>query len=243
MLGVLANTAAVIAGALIGVLLNKGINKRIADGVMAAVGMCVIYIGITGAMNGKNTLVLVLSVAIGTFIGSAIDIDSKLSLFAKKVESKFKNKSSKTDEPVASTPIADAFVASTLLFCIGAMTVVGSLQAGLTGDNTTLFIKSILDFISAIVFTSTMGIGVIFSSIPVFILQGGIALVAHVISPLLTDAVIAEITCAGSVVIIALGLNLIGVTKFKIANFLPSIILPVALVPLYELISSAISAV
>lgn len=243
MLGVLANTAAVIAGALIGVLLNKGINKRIADGVMAAVGMCVIYIGITGAMNGKNTLVLVLSVAIGTFIGSAIDIDSKLSLFAKKVESKFKNKASKTDAPAASTPIADAFVASTLLFCIGAMTVVGSLQAGLTGDNTTLFIKSILDFISAIVFTSTMGIGVIFSSVPVFILQGGIALVAHVISPLLTDAVIAEITCAGSVVIIALGLNLIGVTKFKIANFLPSIILPVALVPLYELISSAISAV
>lgn len=235
MLGVLANTAAVIIGSLIGLLFKKGINKRITDGIMCAVALSVMYIGITGALSGKNTLVLVISMAIGSLIGSAIDIDRRFTAFANRIESKFK----KTD---GSVNFAEGFIAASLLFCIGAMTVVGSLQAGLTGDISTLLVKSILDFISSIIFASTFGIGVIFSSAVVFTVQGGIALVANLLAPLLSDAVIAEMTCAGSLLIVALSLNMLGITKLKIANFLPAVILPIIICPLYDWISSLLAS-
>lgn len=243
MLGVAANTAGVIIGALIGLLFKKGINKRISDGVMAAVGMCVIYIGISGSLNGKNTLVLIISVAIGTLIGTALDIDAKFTKFAYNIETKFKMRAEKKKRKHPTSPLAEGFITSTLVFCIGAMAIVGPLEAGMTGDNTTLYIKAILDFTSSIIFASTLGIGVAFSSVSILVLEGGIALIANIVAPLLTEAVIAEVTCAGSVIIIALGLNMIGVTKFKIANFLPSVLLPIGLVPLYDLIESALSAV
>jgi len=125
--------------------------------------------------------------------------------------------------------IAEGFVTASLLFCVGAMTIVGSLNAGLSGDYEMLFTKSTLDLISACVFASALGIGVLFSAAFVFIFQGAIVLTAQFAAPYLSDYVIAEMTCAGSVLIVALGLNIIGLTNFKVMNYIPAIFLPIVL--------------
>lgn len=219
MIGVFVNVATVFIGSLVGLLLKKGIPDRVTGALMAGIGLCTVYIGISGALNGENTLVLILSMAIGTIIGTLLDIDGQLNRLAAYVESKFKQENGQVT-------VAEGFVTASLLFCVGAMTIVGSLQAGLTGDCETLFTKATLDLISSCVLAASLGIGVMLSDIFVFVFQGGLVLLARVIAPFLTDYAIHEMTCAGSVLIIALGLNLIGVTKIKVANYLPVILIP-----------------
>lgn len=219
MLGVFVNVATVFIGSLVGLLLKKGIPDKVTGALMAGIGLCTIYIGISGALNGENTLVLILSMAIGTIIGTLLDIDGQLNRLAAYVESKFKQENGQVT-------VVEGFVTASLLFCVGAMTIVGSLQAGLTGDCEMLFTKATLDLISSCVLAASLGIGVILSDIFVFVFQGGLVLLARVIAPFLTDYAIHEMTCAGSVLIIALGLNLIGVTKIKVANYLPVLLIP-----------------
>ena len=219
MIGVFVNVATVFIGSLVGLLLKKGIPDRVTGALMAGIGLCTVYIGISGALNGENTLVLILSMAIGTIIGTLLDIDGQLNRLAAYVESKFKQENGQVT-------VAEGFVTASLLFCVGAMTIVGSLQAGLTGDCETLFTKATLDLISSCVLAASLGIGVMLSDIFVFVFQGGLVLLARVIAPFLTDYAIHEMTCAGSVLIIALGLNLIGVTKIKVANYLPVLLIP-----------------
>ena len=219
MLGVFVNVATVFIGSLVGLLLKKGIPDKVTGALMAGIGLCTIYIGISGALNGENTLVLILSMAIGTIIGTLLDIDGQLNRLAAYVESKFKQENGQVT-------VAEGFVTASLLFCVWAMTIVGSLQAGLTGDCEMLFTKATLDLISSCVLAASLGIGVMLSDIFVFVFQGGLVLLARVIAPFLTDYAIHEMTCAGSVLIIALGLNLIGVTKIKVANYLPVLLIP-----------------
>lgn len=219
MLGVFVNVATVLIGSLVGLLLKKGIPDKVTGALMAGIGLCTIYIGISGALNGENTLVLILSMAIGTIIGTLLDIDGQLNRLAAYVESKFKQENGQVT-------VVEGFVTASLLFCVGAMTIVGSLQAGLTGDCEMLFTKATLDLISSCVLAASLGIGVMLSDIFVFVFQGGLVLLARVIAPFLTDYAIHEMTCAGSVLIIALGLNLIGVTKIKVANYLPVLLIP-----------------
>ncbi len=230
MIGVLTNTLTVLIGASLGLLLKRGIPEKVSDAVMKAIGLCTVFIGISGALKGENTLVLILSMTIGTLIGAAVDIDTRFTNLVTKIEAKFKKSDGKTS-------IAEGFIGASLVFCVGAMTIVGSLQAGISGDNTMLFTKSVLDLISSFVFASALGIGVLFAAGFVFVFQGALVLLAQFVAPLLSDVVIAEMTCVGSVVILALGLNLIGVTKLKIMNFLPAILLPILLCPLYEKIA------
>lgn len=218
MLGVLVNMATALIGGVLGSLFKKGIPEKITNAVMVAVGLCVIYIGIDGALKGENTLVLILSMLVGTVIGSLIDIDDKINRLGTWVEKKF----SKGNKKVS---IAEGFVTATLLFCVGSMTVVGSLNAGLLGDNQMLYTKAILDLVSGTVIATSCGIGVAFSAISVFVLQGGIVLLAQQLNGILTTQAINEMTCVGSVLIIALGLNLVGISKFKVANFMPAIFL------------------
>ena len=218
------NAFVIIIGSLIGLLLQKGISKRISDAVMKALGLCILYIGITGTLNGENSLILILSMVIGTIIGEGIDLDLKLNRFGTWFESKFQKKQS--DKPFL---IAEGFVTATLLFCVGAMAIVGSLQSGLTGNHETIYAKSIIDFVAAIILASTLGIGIAFSSLSVLLYQGSIVLLAVWISPFLTDGVIAEMTATGSLLIIALALNMLGITKLKVMNFVPSVFLPILL--------------
>ena len=223
MIGVFVNVATVLLGSAVGLLFRKGIPERISKALMLAIGMCTIYIGIDGALEGSKTIVLILSMVFGTLIGTLIDIDDKINRIGLFIEKKMKRGDDHSS-------IAEGFMTGSLLFCVGAMTIVGSLNAGLTGDNTLLFTKSILDLISSCLLASTLGIGVMFAAIFVLVVQGGLVLLAGLMQNVLTDqALIAEITCAGSVMIIALGLNLLGITKLKVANFLPALLL----VPLF----------
>ncbi len=223
MIGVFVNVATVLLGSAVGLLFRKGIPERISKALMLAIGMCTIYIGIDGALEGSKTIVLILSMVFGTLIGTLIDIDDKINRVGLFIEKKLKREGEKSS-------IAEGFMTGSLLFCVGAMTIVGSLNAGLKGDNTLIFTKSILDLISSCLLASTLGIGVMFSALFVLVVQGGLVLLAGLLQNVLTDpALIAELTCAGSVMIIALGLNLLGITKLKVANFLPALLL----VPLF----------
>lgn len=231
LLGTLVNTCTVIVGALIGMLLKKGIPKRISDTVFYALALVTIYIGISGSLAGKNTLIAVIVMVLGALMGEALDIDKRVNSIGKKLENKF-------DKGNQSSTFAQGFTSASLLFCVGAMTIVGCLQAGIKGDNTILFTKSAMDFVSSMIFASTMGVGVLFSAVFVLVYQGLITLLAGVISPLLTDAVIAEMSCVGFIIIIGLGLNMLNVTKLKIMNFVPAIFLPILFCPLYDWLAS-----
>ncbi|MBQ6706324.1 MAG: DUF554 domain-containing protein [Clostridia bacterium] len=219
MLGVLVNIATVIVGSLIGTLCRKGLPERLTSAIMTGLGLCVLYIGIDGALEGQNTLVLVLSVAIGVLVGTLLDIDGKIHRLGDWVAEKTRRGEQKN------AGIGEGFVAGTLLFCVGAMTVVGSLNAGISGDNQTLITKALLDLMSSIVLSATLGIGVIFSSFSVLIIQGGLVLLAQLLQPFLTTYAINEMTCAGSVIIIGLGMNMLGLSKFKVADLMPAIVL------------------
>lgn len=223
MTGVLVNVAAVIAGSLIGIFLKKGIPQRFSDSIMKAVALCVIYIGIDGCMQGNKTLVTIISMALGALIGELLKLDDGINKLGKKLEDRVSKNSSGEGN------IARGFVTASLLFCVGAMSIVGSLESGINGNHQIIFSKSLLDFISSIIFTASMGIGVMFSAVFVFVYQGAITLLAQFVGPYLSDVVIAEMTCTGSLLIIALGLNMLGVTKLKVMNYIPAIVLPILL--------------
>ena len=223
MLGTIVNTIAVIIGASIGQLLKKGLPENLEDTMMKGLGLCTLFLGIRGSLEGNNSLILIISMVVGALIGEGIDLDEKLNRFGKWLENKFK---SKDGDKVS---IAEGFVSASLLFCVGAMTVVGSLQSGLQGNHEMLFNKSMLDFVAAIIFASSMGIGVLFSAAFVLVYQGAITLAAQWVAPFLTDTIIAEMTCVGSVIIIGIGLNLLGITKLKVMNYVPAIFIPILL--------------
>lgn len=219
MLGVLVNVCTVVIGSIIGMVFKKSISKKYSDAVMTGIGLCVVLIGIQGMLKGENVLVAIISMVIGALIGTALDIDGKINGVGDFLSSKIKKKDGDKSS------LTEGFVTASLVFCIGAMTIIGSLESGLKGDNTTIFTKSILDLFSSMMLSASLGIGVIFAAIFVFVFQGSIVLLAGVLEPLLSDSAVAEITCVGSLMILALGLNLTGLSKFKVANYFPALIL------------------
>lgn len=224
MLGTIVNTAAVIVGAIVGLLLKKGIPEKLSDVIMKGLALCVLYIGISGALKGTNTLVAIISVVLGALIGTLLDLDKRLNSLGEFAERKL-NKNSEGGK----TSVAEGFVSASLLFCVGSMTIVGSIQSGLTGNHEMLLTKSLLDGISAIIFASSLGIGVILSAAVVLVYQGALTLCAQWVAPFLNDYTIAEMTCVGSLLIIALALNMLGLTKLKTANYLPAVFIPILL--------------
>jgi len=225
MLGTIVNALAIIGGCLIGLIVKGRLTEKISSNIMNGLALCVLYIGISGALKGKDTLQMIICIAIGALIGEIIDIDKRLNNLGDMIEKKVNSKrSSKSNEKIS---ISEGFVTSSLLFCVGAMAVVGSLESGLHGNNTTLFAKSILDGVSSIIFASSLGIGVILSSIAVFIYQGSITLLAGGLSTILTDTIISNMSAVGSLLIVGLGFNMLGVCKIKVANLLPAIFIPI----------------
>ena len=223
MIGVIVNTLAVICGSSVGLIFRRGIPKRLTDAVMIAIGLCTIYIGVSGSLKGQNTLIAIISMVIGAVAGTLIDLDKWLSRLGDNVAEK--TRLDKNGGP----SVAEGFVTSSLLFCVGAMTVVGSLNSGLSGDNELIFTKSLLDLISSTMLAASLGVGVLFSAVFIFLFQGAIVLMAQYLAPVLTDSAIAEMTCVGSLMIIALGLNMLGISRFKVANYLPALIIaPIA---------------
>ena len=223
MFGVLVNVATVLIGSTVGLLFRKMIPQNATDFVMKGIGLCTIYIGIDGALGGTNPLIAIISMAVGALIGALADLDKHLNHFAGKLEDRFKNKDG------SGPSIAEGFVTASLVFCVGAMTIVGSLQSGLTGDHSMLITKATLDLVSSLIFAASLGIGVMLAAAFVLVFQGSIVLIAQAAAPFLTDYVIGEMTCVGSILIMALGMNIIGVTNFKVMNYLPAIFLPILL--------------
>ena len=218
MIGVIINVITVIIGSGVGLLLKKGIPDRVSNAAMTGLGVCTLYIGISGSLCGENTLILIAAVVIGAVVGTLLDIDGAIKRLAEMVENKF-NKNGKE------VSIAEGFVSATLLFCVGSMTVTGSIQAGVTGDNTVLITKAMLDMVSSMMLASSLGFGVMLSCVAVFAIQGGLVLAAEFIAPLMSTGAVNEMTCAGSLLIIMIGTNLMGLSKFKVADFLPAIVL------------------
>ena len=216
--GAVVNFFTVIAGTLIGMLFKKGIPERVKATLMNGMALCVLYIGITGLFeDGTNILIIIASFAIGAVVGELADFDGIVNRLGTGLEKSL----GKGD-----TKIADGFVTATLLFCVGAMTVVGSIDSGISGDNSTLYSKSIIDGVSSVALTSSLGIGVMLSAIPVLVIEGGLTLLASVVSPILTEAAVAHMSVIGSMLLIAIALNMLGLTKIKVMNYLPSVFLP-----------------
>lgn len=227
MLGTIVNSAAILAGALIGLLLKKGLPERLSDALMKGTGLCTLFLGVSGSLQGENSLILIISMVAGIVVGEGVDLEDKLNRLGKRIEQGIQKIAGQKNGGKIS--VAEGFVSASLLFCVGAMAVLGSLQSGLTGEYEILYNKAILDFVIAIVFTTTLGFGVALSAASVFVYQGTITILAHWMAPLLTDRVINEMTCVGNVIIIGLGLNMIGATKLRVMNFVPAVFLPILL--------------
>lgn len=217
MLGTIVNSLAIIAGAILGILLKNGIKDDYKDTIMDGISLSVIVIGIMGAIKSENIILVISSMVIGGLIGEMIGIESKLDNFGSKLQNTFAKGDSN---------FTKGFVTTSLIYCIGAMAIIGSLESGISGNHETLFAKSILDGISAIVFASTLGIGVAFSALAVFVYQGTITLLSSSIKDLLTAEVINEMSAIGGILIMAIGLTMSGIKKIKIGNLLPAILIP-----------------
>ena len=223
LIGTIVNTATVILGSLIGMSLGNILPERLRDTVMKGLGMCTMFIGVTGMLGGKNALITIISIAVGAAMGELLDLDGRLTRFAGKLENKFQ-------KPGEKTSLAEGFVTASLVFCVGTMTIVGALNDGLSGNHEMLFTKAVLDFVSSMIFASSLGIGVLLAAGAVFLIQGSIACLASFVAPLLQQGnTIEEMTVVGSVLILGLGLNLIGVSKLKVMNYVPAIFLPILL--------------
>lgn len=217
MLGVIVNVITVIIGSSIGLLFKKSIPEKVSHAAMIGLGACTLYIGISGSLSGENALILIAATVMGAIVGTLLNIDGAINKLASKVEAKFKREGNNVS-------VAEGIITATLLFCVGSMTVTGSIQAGLTGDNSLLITKAMLDLVSSMMLASSLGIGVLLSAVAVLVIQGGLVLLAGLIAPLMSTGAINEMTCAGSLLIIMIGTNLMGITKIKVADFLPAIL-------------------
>jgi uncharacterized membrane protein YqgA involved in biofilm formation len=224
--GTIINTVAIIIGAISGSLLRNGLSDRFREIIMQALGLSILMIGISGSLQGifkvvdgdklnrEFLMLMIFSLVIGAIIGELLNIEDKLERMGLWIQNKYLKNSGN---------FAEGFITASLVFCIGAMAIIGSLEDGLTGSTDTLFAKSILDGVISVIFAASFGIGVAFSSILVFIYQGSITLMAGVIKPYLTDTIITQTSLVGSVLIIAIGFNILEYKRIKVGNMLPSI--------------------
>ena len=218
MMGTIVNSVAVVAGALLGVFLRKGIKDQYTSTIMDGMALAVVIIGVMGALEMNNLIVVLASIVVGSIIGERLDLDKRLENLGASMEKRFGRGDSN---------FSKGFIMASLVYCIGAMAILGALESGLTGNHETLYAKSVLDGVSAVIFASTFGIGVAFSAVAVFLYQGAITLLASSVKDLLTPEVINEMSSIGGILIMAIGINILGIKKVKIANMLPAIFIPI----------------
>lgn len=218
-LGTLVNSAAIVVGAVAGTLLRRGIPAAWKETILAAMGLCVTVIGMKMAQGSAHLVLVVVSLALGALVGEALDLDGRLTRFGQWLQRRLLGKRS----AATGSSLGEAFVSASLLFCIGAMAIVGAIEDGLAGNHEILFAKASLDGVISVVLASTLGIGVALSAVSVLVYQGVITLLSFWMQQFLTEAVIGEISATGGVMILAIGLNLLGVTKIRLANLIPGL--------------------
>ena len=232
-LGTIVNVLAVLGGGAIGLFLRGGMNPRYQEAIVRIMGLSTIFIGAAGALEHmlfiegdhlvglpiKETLIMILSMALGTFVGEVLNFDGKLERFG----AWLKKKATRGDD----SRFIEGFVTASLTVCIGAMAIVGSIQDGLTGDYSVLATKAILDLIIIMVMSCSLGRGAVFSAIPVALFQGSITALAGLVRPVMTEGALANLSLVGNVLIFCVGINLLWGKKIKVANLLPAIVFAV----------------
>ena len=226
LMGTIVNVLGVLLGGGVGLLLHrllrKGIPQRFSDRIMKGIGLCTVYIAASSLLDGSKTLVTILSMVLGASLGELLDLDGKIKRLSQAVERRFSGGGS-------GDSFSRGLLSATLLFCVGTMAIQGSLDSGLTGDHSILYSKSMMDTVAALIFSSSLGVGVLFSTVPLFLYQGGITLLAVAARPYLTAEVIAEMNTVGSLLLLGLSLDLLDIKQLKLMNYLPAMFLPILL--------------
>lgn len=227
MLGPIINAITVILGGLIGTLFGNAISEKYSSAIIVAIGLMTLIMGVQFAIETSDILIIMICLVIGTIIGVALKLDDRMDNAADSIKQHL------AGTRFSQGKFADAFVTTTILFCIGTMTVVGSIKSGLEHDYSILITKSIMDFISSIIFASALGAGVLLSAVSVIVIEGGIALLASLAAPILTPEVVTEMSAVGGVMFIGMSINLIGISekKIKVGDMLPAIFLPIIYMP------------
>jgi uncharacterized membrane protein YqgA involved in biofilm formation len=216
MLGTIVNSLSILIGGLTGSLFKDKISSKYNETIMKALGLSVILIGLKGALQINNILLLIISLTLGTLLGEIMKIEKGIEKIGAWLESKFSRQNG----------LANGFVTASLVYCVGAMAIMGSLESGLSNNHSILYAKSLLDGISAIIFSSSLGIGVCFSAISVFIYQGIITLTASLMKQFLIPSVVNEMSAIGGLLIVAIGANMLDIKRIKVGNMLPAIFMP-----------------
>lgn len=226
MLGTIVNTGAILIGGLLGLMFGQALPEKMKKTVIQGIGLAVLLIGISMAIQTKNTLIVIASLVLGGIIGEIIDIELRLQQFGQSLEGRLSKNGRGGD-------FTKAFVTTSLIYCVGAMAIMGALESGLTGHNTILYAKSMLDGITAIVFASSMGIGVLASALPVFAYQGLLTVTAGLLEGVLSSQIINEMGATGGLLIVGIGLNILEIKEIKVGNLLPGLFLAIPIAMLF----------
>lgn len=223
MLGTYVNALAIVVGSLIGIMIKHGLKEKYKSIVMQGIGLSVLFIGITSTLGNlfeedAEPLLFIISLVLGGLLGEWIDIEDKLEILGEWLQKLVRSKEGN---------IAQGFITASLIFCVGTMAILGALNSGIKGDHTMLYAKSVLDGITSIILSSSLGIGVIFSAVAVLIYQGTIVIFANLVGPFLTPDIIREISIIGGILIFSIGINMLEIKKIRTANLLPAILIPV----------------
>ena len=233
MLGVIINVVAVLLGSALGLLFGSRIKESYSKGIMMAIALCTFVIGVQSAIQTSNILIVMICLVLGTVIGVALKLDDRMNSASDRIRDRLRG------TRFGDGPFSEAFMTTTMLFCVGTMTVIGSFEAGLNHNYDILIAQSIMDFMSSLVFAAALGVGVMLSAISVLVIQGGIALLAAVAAPVLTTEVVTEMTAVGGTLFIGMAINLLGISNkhIRIGDMLPGIFLPILYFPLKALIT------
>lgn len=221
MIGTLVNTAAVVGGGMIGLLLKKRMPERVTTIYFQAIGLFTLAIGASMAIEMEKILIVVSSLAIGSLLGEWADLEQGAERMSDYLKYRFR---------IGSEKFSEGLVTAFLLFCVGSLTIIGTIQEGTGGSPDLLFTKSLMDFFSAILLASAFGVGVVMSAIPLFIFQASLTLLAKYAATLFTDDIVLGLTSTGGILLIGLGINILGIQKLRIMNMLPSLIIVVLLI-------------
>lgn len=228
-MGVIINVIAIVIGTMIGLFLKRGMSEKMSSHIMQGLALITFIIGLKGALVDQDMILLIVSISLGGYLGEMMQLEENIRKFAEWVQDKLSKEG-------AQNQLAEGFVSAVLIFCVGAMAVMGSLEAGLRNNHGILITKALIDGFASIILTTTKGAGVMLSALAILLYEGGMMVLAQFVAPYLSESIVYTMSAVGSLLLVALGLNLLELTKIKVMNFLPAMFLPIVLIPLLSLI-------
>ena len=228
-MGVIINVIAIVIGTMIGLFLKRGMSEKMSSHIMQGLALITFIIGLKGALVDQDMILLIVSISLGGYLGEMMQLEENIQKFAEWVQDKLSKEG-------AQNQLAEGFVSAVLIFCVGAMAVMGSLEAGLRNNHGILITKALIDGFASIILTTTKGAGVMLSALAILLYEGGMMVLAQFVAPYLSESIVYAMSAVGSLLLVALGLNLLELTKIKVMNFLPAMFLPIVLIPLLSLI-------